>query len=194
MATAPMIFSISALIAWHARGVRFIYQRNRPKLSFSKPKRTFYVCAKTFHWPMLNSLLWKRASVPMSGCLRHWLTCRRQGDLRRGNSRPDVWCNWKHCMAEKDRVESSRGQRESDHEFGYLRAASFSLITQRDRGINARRPSRGDITRHESHQHHEDGNRNKRHGIGGRNTIDHRGDETRGRKRRENTDDHASKS
>src|SRR6266478_7675993 len=64
---------------------------------------------------MRNSLLWKRASVPMSGCLRHWLTCRRQGDLRRGNSRPNVWCNWNKCATEKGLVSNSGDRRDDDH-------------------------------------------------------------------------------
>ncbi len=52
---------------------------------------------------------------PMSGCLRHWLTCRRQGDLRRGNSRPNVWCNWNKCATEKGLVSNSGDRRDDDH-------------------------------------------------------------------------------
>src|SRR6266550_1256523 len=46
----------------------------------------------------------EEGSLPMSDCWRRWLTCRRQRDPRRGNSRPHVWCNYRNCAAETARV------------------------------------------------------------------------------------------
>jgi len=89
-----------ALIAWPARSARFIYKEST-KAQLLEAKANLLRLRQDI--PLADAEL---AAVeggvgPMSGCLRHWLTCRRQGDLRRGNSRPNVWCNWNKCATEK---------------------------------------------------------------------------------------------
>jgi len=57
-----------------------------------------------------------------------WSTYRRQGDLHHVNSRPDVWCNWKKCAAEKGPVPNSGDRRDSDRTLRFIcnRVRSYS--------------------------------------------------------------------
>jgi len=57
-----------------------------------------------------------------------WSTYRRQGDLHHVNSRPDVWCNWKKCAAEKGPVANSGDRRDSDRTLRFIcnRVRSYS--------------------------------------------------------------------
>src|ERR1700740_2310588 len=50
----------------------------------------------------------------MSSCWRSWSTCRRQRDLHRVNSPPDVWCNSKRCATKRGRVPNSGDRQDSD--------------------------------------------------------------------------------
>jgi hypothetical protein len=133
---ARMTFSISVLIAWPVRSARFISHRTRRKPNFSKPKQIFSVCARTFHWPRRNSQLWRKDLPRTNNYSQSWRTSRRQQDRRRGNSRPDVWCNWKKCAAKKGRVSNSRGRGDLDRAPRSIRERVASNITH-----NAAQPS-----------------------------------------------------
>ena len=101
-ATARMIFSISALIAWPVRSVRFIYQRTQRRRSFSKPKQTCCDCARIFRWPMQSYPPWKMGWLRMSNCLRSWPTYRRQQDRRPGNSAESISCSCRWVNSQHD--------------------------------------------------------------------------------------------
>ena len=92
-ATARMTFSISALIAWPVRSVRFIYQKIRRKRSFSKLKRTCCDCARIFRWPTRNSRLWKMDLRRTNSYSQSWPTSQRQPDRRPANSLVGTSCN-----------------------------------------------------------------------------------------------------
>ena len=94
-ATAPMIFSISALIAWPVRSARFIYQKIRRKRSFSKLKRTCCDCVRIFPWPTRNSQLWKMDIPHTNNYSQSWRTYRRQQDRLPSNSAESISCNCK---------------------------------------------------------------------------------------------------
>ena len=94
-ATARMIFSISAHIAWPVRSARSIYQRIQRKRSFSKPKQTSCGCARTFRWAMRNSQRWKMDLPHTNNYSQSWPTSRRQQGRLPGNSAKDISCNFR---------------------------------------------------------------------------------------------------
>src|SRR6266436_5745251 len=101
-ATAPMIFSISALIAWPVRSARFIYQKIRRKRSFSKLKRTCCDCVRIFRWPTRNSQLWKMDLPRTNNYSQSWPTYRRQQNRLPDNSAESISCNCRWVNSQPD--------------------------------------------------------------------------------------------
>src|SRR5207249_2400563 len=89
---------------------------------------------------MRNSPLWKMTRCRSRGRRHVDQLCQRLFVRSKFNLWPDVWCNWKKCVPEKGALPNSGDRRDSDHSLRL--PATFSIITQRDHGIDMHRPPR----------------------------------------------------